>query len=101
MGFVKNVEEVISMPRGDGTGPMGMGPLTGRGMGYCVGVNQAFGLGRGFRRGLGRGFGWRGNNYFPVPAPDAKNEAIYLREEAKALEEEIKQINQRLKELDQ
>jgi hypothetical protein len=25
------------MPFGDGTGPMGMGPLTGRGAGYCAG----------------------------------------------------------------
>lgn len=24
------------MPGGDGTGPAGMGPMTGRGMGYCV-----------------------------------------------------------------
>ena len=24
------------MPRFDGTGPMGQGPLTGRGMGYCA-----------------------------------------------------------------
>jgi len=25
------------MPRGDGTGPMGLGPMTGRGAGYCAG----------------------------------------------------------------
>ncbi|MCD6382905.1 MAG: DUF5320 domain-containing protein, partial [Thermoplasmata archaeon] len=25
------------MPWGDGTGPMGMGPMTGRGAGYCSG----------------------------------------------------------------
>jgi hypothetical protein len=24
------------MPRGNGTGPLGKGPMTGRGMGYCV-----------------------------------------------------------------
>ncbi len=24
------------MPRGDGTGPTGKGPMTGRGMGYCI-----------------------------------------------------------------
>jgi len=24
------------MPRGDGTGPLGQGPMTGRGLGYCV-----------------------------------------------------------------
>lgn len=25
------------MPRGDGTGPMGFGPMTGRGAGFCAG----------------------------------------------------------------
>ncbi|MHB1417218.1 MAG: DUF5320 domain-containing protein [Chloroflexota bacterium] len=25
------------MPRGDGTGPRGLGPQTGRGAGYCTG----------------------------------------------------------------
>ena len=27
------------MPRGDGTGPAGMGPMTGRAAGYCAGFN--------------------------------------------------------------
>jgi len=30
-------EEVNAMPAGDGTGPMGMGPMTGRAAGYCAG----------------------------------------------------------------
>ena len=50
------------MPGGDRTGPGGMGPMTGRRLGYCAGydapgyVNPApgFGLGR------GRGWGWWG-----------------------------------------
>ncbi|MGM0538693.1 MAG: DUF5320 domain-containing protein [Thermodesulfobacteriota bacterium] len=29
------IMEVISMPRGDGTGPLGQGPKTGRGLGPC------------------------------------------------------------------
>lgn len=43
------------MPWGDGTGPLGLGPMTGRGMGYCTGypvpgfMNPGFGRGRGFR----------------------------------------------------
>jgi hypothetical protein len=53
------------MPRGDGTGPMGMGPMTGRGAGYCAGfdapgyANPGPGMayGRGFGRGPGRGWG--------------------------------------------
>jgi len=57
------------MPFGDGTGPRGMGPMTGRGMGYCAGfptpgyMNPGFGrggYGRGFAGGGGRGGGGRG-----------------------------------------
>jgi len=58
------------MPRGDGTGPAGMGPMTGWGAGYCAGydtpgyMNRGFGgmgWGRGGGRGWGRGAGrgWR------------------------------------------
>lgn len=28
------------MPRGDGTGPVGMGPMTGRRAGYCAGAHE-------------------------------------------------------------
>ena len=54
------------MPAGDGTGPMGAGSMTGRGLGFCTGaVTVSYGAGCGFgfglrlacRRGLGRGFG--------------------------------------------
>jgi len=38
---VNNLEstgkEVIKMPLGDGTGPAGMGPMTGRAAGFCAG----------------------------------------------------------------
>ena len=49
------------MPGGDGTGPQGQGPMTGRGTGTCnpAGENQT-GMGQGLGRGLGRGAG-RGN----------------------------------------
>lgn len=33
----KNRKEVINMPFGDGTGPAGMGPMTGRAAGICAG----------------------------------------------------------------
>jgi len=65
------------MPGGDGTGPGGMGPMTGRAAGYCagypvpgymnpVGGRGYGGWGRGFRGGgfgRGRGFGWAGAGY--------------------------------------
>jgi hypothetical protein len=61
------------MPAGDGTGPLGMGPMTGRGMGYCAGYpTPGFAntwparFGRGFfGRGFGAGFGrGRGNRFW-------------------------------------
>ena len=37
-GNFENIgKEVINMPGGDGTGPAGMGPMTGRAAGLCVG----------------------------------------------------------------
>ena len=48
------------MPRGDGTGPMGQGPMTGRAAGYCAGYSVP-----GYMNPIpGRGFfGWRGGFY--------------------------------------
>lgn len=55
------------MPGGDGTGPMGMGPMTGRGAGYCAGYAMPGTMnpigGRGFR-GWGRGGGRGRRNRF-------------------------------------
>lgn len=56
------------MPFGDGTGPLGTGPRTGRGMGYCGG-DQLRGFAnltatRGhFGRGRRGGHGWRHRFY--------------------------------------
>jgi len=66
------------MPRIDGTGPRGFGPMTGRGLGPC-GSGNARGFGRG--RGLGR----FGVDRFISP----KNELASLDEEEKALIEEL------------
>ena len=64
------------MPGGDGTGPMGYGPMTGRGAGFCAGypmpgyMNPIAGRGYG---GWGRGFrgGGRGrrNWYYATGMP--------------------------------
>ena len=59
------------MPGLDGTGPMGQGSGTGRGLGNCNPANDTKtnnnfqrpmggGFGRGAGRGCGRGFGGRG-----------------------------------------
>ncbi len=53
------------MPWGDGTGPMGLGPRTGRGLGFCSGFGAPGyvrgggpGWGRGWHLGWGRGWRW-------------------------------------------
>ena len=64
------------MPRGDGTGPGGMGSMTGRGIGYCAGnnvpgfMNPPSGRGFGGRPGYwgGGGRGWR-NRYYATGQP--------------------------------
>jgi len=59
------------MPGGDGTGPVGMGSMTGRAAGYCAGysvpgymnpIPGGFGYGVGWGRGRGRG-GGRGRGF--------------------------------------
>jgi hypothetical protein len=105
--------EVRIMPRGDGSGPMGMGPMTGRGAGYCTGATtrgyanpgSGFGLGRGFGRGFGRNFfaggapiynrfsGFGQTSGLPV------NEKEILSDQAKQLQEQLEDINKRLADL--
>ncbi len=69
------------MPRGDRTGPAGLGPMTGRGAGFCAGYSvpgylnpipgRGF-LGRGFYGqgfwGRGGGRGWR-NRFYATGLP--------------------------------
>ncbi|MCE5259141.1 MAG: DUF5320 domain-containing protein [Chloroflexi bacterium] len=59
------------MPRGDRTGPRGMGPMTGRGAGYCASFAAPEymnpGAGR-FVYGGGAGRGWR-NQYYATGLP--------------------------------
>ena len=48
------------MPLGDGTGPRGQGPRTGRGLGNCPPVKSKRKKPKGRDKGLGRG---RGNSF--------------------------------------
>jgi len=74
------------MPGQDRTGPMGAGPLTGRGLGPC-----GRGSGFGFRRGFGMGFGRR-----TITSTEEKE---ILQDELKAMEQEKTEIEKRLKEI--
>lgn len=104
------------MPAGDRTGPMGMGPMTGRGAGYCAGYDVPGyanpGPGRGF---WGRGWRhwyhatglprWARRGYPPAwwgpPAPPTREEEVeMLREEAEWLKEQLEAVSQRLADLE-
>ncbi|WP_147819459.1 DUF5320 domain-containing protein [Salidesulfovibrio onnuriiensis] len=89
------------MPGRDGTGPMGMGSRTGRGLGVCTGANaprRGRWVGAGFGMGY-RGYRWQGN--VPAYAPAAPNDRQALEERAALLEAELKDLQQRIAELEQ
>jgi len=92
------------MPSGDGMGPSGWGPMTGRRRGYCVGYNTP-----GFvspRPGMGRGWGPAyGPGVAPVPVPvyaprpEPEEERHYLEQCSEQLERELEDIKRRMKQL--
>jgi len=98
------------MPGFDGTGPRGMGPMTGGGRGFCSpwGVGRyAAGLGRGGGYG-GRGLGaWRGDagawgpyagpQYMAEPVPPAGLDD--LRAQIRGLQDQLGEIQRRIGEL--
>jgi hypothetical protein len=109
------------MPRGDRTGPTGMGPLTGRGAGFCAGSRSPF-FSRFFRSGYGGGpgfggggRGWRhmfhatglpgwmrfgrgGSAFGDEPSPET--EKRLLEEEAGALKSQLDIIKKLIEELE-
>lgn len=100
------------MPYGDGSGPGGLGPQTGRGMGYCSGFSHPGypmgpGLGGGRGRAMGRGFGRRtgfGPNWnYGLPEPfdfTPKQEKDYLKNQISVMEKTIENLRNRLNEID-
>ncbi|MFW6327886.1 MAG: DUF5320 domain-containing protein [Bacteroidota bacterium] len=96
------------MPAGNKQGPEGMGPMSGRGMGYCSGNNvpgyeMPGGRGRGLPFGAGarRQQEWRHNNAFQHPShsPDARDEISQLRSENQMLKKQMDEINRKIDEL--
>ena len=107
------------MPGGDGTGPRGMGPMTGRAAGLCAGyptpgyMNAAGG--RGFWGwGRGRGGGWGRRNWFYATGlpfwartaqtsfgpPSAEQERESLRQQSQYLQDSLDAINRRIEDLE-
>lgn len=91
------------MPRGDGSGPMGMGPRTGRGVGFCAGSTAPGYMSAGFGYGRGRGFrrmsypAWK-QGY--APGTYAVDEKELLKKQAQSLESQLNQIRDRLNALE-
>jgi hypothetical protein len=105
------------MPRGDGTGPRGLGSMTGRAAGYCAGYStpgfaNSYGGRMGMGRGYGRGFGFGYANQVPYynppvyggsyyqPSIEPKQEIGALSNEANMLKEQLEAINKRIAELE-
>ena len=112
------------MPGGDRTGPLGAGPMSGRGAGFCRGYGRAgwanpapwqrqgrgFGRGRGRARGGPGGYGWRHRFYATgVPGwarderwserPAAGTEQEWLATRVQQLEGELEEVRTRLADL--
>ena len=88
------------MPRRDGTGPMGAGSMTGRGLGLCTGANalkygaglgMGLGLGLACRRGFGRGFAFN--------QISSKTQKELLNEQKTMLQDRLEVIDKQLENL--
>jgi hypothetical protein len=98
------------MPGKNGAGPMGAGPLTGRGFGNCAGQGQGAagqGLGRGFGQGgngRGRGCMPQAGGRFGFNAPDRSSDVTMENQELmrqnETLRSEMEAIMKRLDEME-
>jgi hypothetical protein len=114
------------MPRGDSTGPTGLGPMTGRAAGFCAGFEMPGYTNNAGRRGPGMGFGRganlgvrsgrfrRRNRFFTTGVPgraqfgsfaeslqqaDPETEIQVLKSQAEYLQSEMDAIKKHLDEL--
>ncbi|MCF7943557.1 MAG: DUF5320 domain-containing protein [Spirochaetia bacterium] len=108
------------MPRGDRSGPEGMGPRTGRAAGFCSGfgrpgyMNPAgrgglgyrgmgygrIGYGRGFHNFYGRGYRWNTGYFNPEYdggfAGEPIDEKSYLEQELEGTKRQLETLEKRL-----
>ncbi|MEA4900889.1 DUF5320 domain-containing protein [Desulfitobacterium sp.] len=78
------------MPRRDGTGPMGAGSMTGKGLGLCTGANAVkYGAGPGMGLGLG----------FAINQTSSKTQKELLHEQKTMLQDRLEVIDKQLENL--
>ena len=82
------------MPRWDGTGPRGMGPMTGKSMGYCSRRYPRRRLNR-YGRGMGEFGGWSLHPFGP------EEERTFLEDEKAYLETRLEEIDTVLEKADE
>lgn len=109
------------MPGFNRTGPMGAGPMTGGGRGFCNPANAGTersavrdansgggmvsgrgfrgGFGRRIRLGFGRGFAWNQPSYFDTYSEDAAGGLDMLKVQAASAKNMLDSINRRIAEL--
>ena len=105
-------KEVTHMPGFNGTGPMGAGPMTGGGRGYCTGAGPRFqsssgrtgdggrgGRGRGFGRGFGYGRQFSAQQLAVSSMRPAVDELNMLRAQADEMAAALAEIQNRMAEL--
>jgi hypothetical protein len=102
--YVINYLEVNRMPGRDGTGPIGAGPMTGRGLGFCTGADAArYGTGRGLGLGLGlacrRGFGRWFSRDLAIDEAIPKTQKELLQNQKAILEKRLEAIDKQLENL--
>ncbi len=94
------------MPGFDGTGPRGMGPMTGGGRGYC----SPWGRGAAFRSyGFAPGYGhpyYGAGQFVPFSTPfspqvSKEQELDWLRSQSQDIKGQLEQIEARIKQLEE
>lgn len=112
------------MPGGDGTGPRGMGAMTGRAAGFCAGANMPGYANAVFRRGGGFGGGGFRNRFYATGltgrqradmgypqfgnaygmqnagGPDQQQELEALKEQVRSYESSLDHAKKRIEELE-
>jgi len=94
------------MPGFDGTGPRGMGPMTGGGRGFC----SPWGIGAGYRsygRSPGMGYGYPYYGAGPAapgavpfaPQMTREQEFDFLKNQAQAMRGQLEQLESRIQQL--
>lgn len=82
------------MPRLNGTGPMGAGAMTGRGMGCCSKSNAGLEF---YGRRMGRGFGFR--RFYAAPDATPEQTKDILEQQKSFLERELASIDEQINKL--